>query len=410
MTGASSADLLTDLTERRRLWPRWLALVPAALLLLYLAGTPVELPLSGRSFPIGPIDIAVGLAAVALLFAPASPVALGAGAPFLAAFLLWSFVSTFWSIDPSRTIGSSLTMVEAGVVYIVAQRGFAAMETPSITIALRVFLVILLLQMFGSLVSATTSLDATSAYFAFYQFKNSFEAPIGRSNHLAMYIEFILFYELVRARRGALWFAALAIIGLVTTFSRAGIALTGLAMLPLLSGLYGSKDTRKLTWGFALALAVAASLFLLSNIGQLLLQGGELLERTAESRLELWEAAWDAAKHSPFLGLGYGTFEAIGGHRDVHNILLELLCETGLIGLALFGVGICLMLMEAGRPALREAAAAEGKALKYATIVLVVHSLVEPFFFDRSMLWFAILVALAASLPARNSTPVPTPA
>lgn len=60
-------------------------------------------------------------------------------------------------------------------------------------------------------------------------------------------------------------------------------------------------------------------------------------------RYEIWNLAFQQVKNSPVFGIGWGAFKsnisaALGSSRlyDVHNVYLQLLCETGIVGLVLF--------------------------------------------------------------------------
>ncbi len=66
-------------------------------------------------------------------------------------------------------------------------------------------------------------------------------------------------------------------------------------------------------------------------------------------RLDLWKSAWALFLQHPFLGSGLGTFGEVYqqsglsldiGARFAHNLLLQLLVETGLTGIILFFWGI----------------------------------------------------------------------
>lgn len=56
----------------------------------------------------------------------------------------------------------------------------------------------------------------------------------------------------------------------------------------------------------------------------------------SSGRFALWEMAIDMFKDNPFLGVGWGGFGDHGSElehlNNVHNCLLQLMCETGLIG------------------------------------------------------------------------------
>jgi O-antigen ligase len=53
------------------------------------------------------------------------------------------------------------------------------------------------------------------------------------------------------------------------------------------------------------------------------------------ARLQLYFAAWDDFTSSPVLGKGVGSFY-YNGHTYPHNIIIELLAETGIVGLVIF--------------------------------------------------------------------------
>lgn len=72
----------------------------------------------------------------------------------------------------------------------------------------------------------------------------------------------------------------------------------------------------------------------------------ELDEFTAVTRLELWGAAAAMFLEHPVLGVGYGNYRSSygdyvpqegGGVVDAHELYLEILAETGLIGFGIFG-------------------------------------------------------------------------
>jgi|GEM_PF-2902914 len=70
---------------------------------------------------------------------------------------------------------------------------------------------------------------------------------------------------------------------------------------------------------------------------------------TAQSRLMVWDIAWQGWKQKPFLGWGWGQFEAIFNYNfnpamynqepwfdHAHNVYLEVLSTTGIFGLLLY--------------------------------------------------------------------------
>lgn len=61
-------------------------------------------------------------------------------------------------------------------------------------------------------------------------------------------------------------------------------------------------------------------------------------------RLALWRYAIDCFRRSPIFGIGYGAFttESIGWsgivYAGVHNDYIQLLCETGIVGIVMYGI------------------------------------------------------------------------
>lgn len=62
------------------------------------------------------------------------------------------------------------------------------------------------------------------------------------------------------------------------------------------------------------------------------------LDHSSETRLALWEDAIELAGANVLLGTGFGTYGylgRIGNYTDTHNVYLEVLVETGVVGLLL---------------------------------------------------------------------------
>ncbi|MGJ8530448.1 O-antigen ligase family protein, partial [Maritalea sp.] len=132
----------------------------------------------------------------------------------------------------------------------------------------------------------------------------------------------------------------------VWTFSKGPI----LALLVVFLLLFLRKAHRARTQFLlaALLLTVVAGVNLvgLENFGRLyafanaIFESGEIGEfGTASVRLALWVEALDMWETSPMFGIGPGNFKhftIFGGFRYPHNLMIELLAETGLVGLFLF--------------------------------------------------------------------------
>jgi len=63
------------------------------------------------------------------------------------------------------------------------------------------------------------------------------------------------------------------------------------------------------------------------------------LERSGQTRVNLWEDAMKVFDNNPILGTGFNTYEymgRIGTYQDTHTMFIKILLETGVLGFALF--------------------------------------------------------------------------
>jgi O-antigen ligase len=181
-------------------------------------------------------------------------------------------------------------------------------------------------------------------------------------NGLAGYLNLVLPFCLAFATGGSdpvlralsRWCLALAGIALLLTQSRGGL-LAFVAIL-LLHTYFSARDQKARMRRIALVmivclLAVAAAGFFFQRLA-------EIDDFTAVSRLAIWEGAFTVFARSPVLGTGFGNLRALmggllnlpdGWTGDAHNLYLELLAETGLVGFLVFGILIVLALQAALR-------------------------------------------------------------
>jgi O-antigen ligase len=108
-----------------------------------------------------------------------------------------------------------------------------------------------------------------------------------------------------------------------------------------------------------------------------------------DNRLEVWAEYAGRFAESPLRGIGLGTGWSEPGLQEPHNILLELLAETGIVG----ATGFAVMLLALGRGG----GATAGPALA----VVAAASLTQTVLFEP-VLWFTLGLWLAArTSPAR---------
>jgi putative inorganic carbon (HCO3(-)) transporter len=169
------------------------------------------------------------------------------------------------------------------------------------------------------------------------------------SNSLAGYLNLVLPIALglllvplgARLRTVALTALATGSAALVLTASRGGLA-SFLAVL-LLAAAYVARQARSRKWLLIAGLATAA-LGLILFFGLLRTPWAEE-DQSAAMRLLFWGVAATLFIGSPVVGVGYGNFRDLydlpgiaPGVFDVHNLYLQLLCETGIVGFLAFAV------------------------------------------------------------------------
>jgi putative inorganic carbon (HCO3(-)) transporter len=244
-------------------------------------------------------------------------------------------------------------------------------------------------------------------------------------NGLAGYLNLVIPFCLVFSIGGtdhvlralSRWCLAFPGLALLLTQSRGG--LIAFVAILLVHTYFFARDRKARIRRVALVMIVC---FLAAGAAGFFFQRlGEIDDFTAVSRLAIWGGAFTVFARSPVLGTGFGNLRALmggllslpdGWTGDAHNLYLELLAETGLMGFLAFGALIIIAL----RTALRQLRRAENHFNKmialaiFATICgVLVHGTVEYLFHTTpqvTALFFLILGLLSAQIS--RDEPVPT--
>lgn len=181
-------------------------------------------------------------------------------------------------------------------------------------------------------------------------------------NGLAGYINLVMPFCLAFAtsasdpvlRTLSRWCLALAGVALLLTQSRGG--LIAFASILFINACLSARDRKTRIRGVAIVLVVC--LIAAAAAGIFFQRLGEIDDFTAVSRLAIWGGAFTVFAHSPVFGTGFGNLRGLmggllnlpdGWTGDAHNLYLELLAETGLIGFLVFGILTVLALRTALR-------------------------------------------------------------
>lgn len=168
-------------------------------------------------------------------------------------------------------------------------------------------------------------------------------------NGLAAYINLVAPFCLVFALRGAdsalrklsKWCLALASVALLLTQSRGGL-LAFVAMLMVSAYMLAPDRKTRIR---RLAMVLVACLVAAAVAGFFFQRLGEIDDYTAVSRLAIWGGAFTVFARSPVVGAGFGNLRPLmggllglpeGWMGDAHNLYLELLAESGLVGFIAF--------------------------------------------------------------------------
>jgi len=255
---------------------------------------------------------------------------------------------------------------------------------------------------------------------------------VGHPNNLALFFDLMLPLSLsllfcpVSGRTR--FFLAVAVflqlVGLSVTFSRGGIIGSGLAVL-CLAVFHGSRRfglIRAFFMTMAGALLLAAFLTIVPNP---FVKGLTRTERTVHGRLLLTEIALTLIQHHPLFGVGLNNYTHASRQYDftreqivsawnspVHNLLLFIAGEIGLMGLICFGVFL-VRALTALIPAMRSPdpfILSVGGGLFFGLLAFLIHAQVDYSIWTQNRpLWFCLGLAMCMWRLGRPATATASP-
>jgi O-antigen ligase len=230
------------------------------------------------------------------------------------------------------------------------------------------------------------------------------------------------------ARKAALAMVALLLLVtcIVETLSRAGIAATASALLALLAWEIGAASERRTRMrtatNAAMAVAGVVALLAIASAGGTI----ERLDATigdAGSRLTALEAHWEAFLASPQRGYGLGSFPVLNdyiqtpdNHRALeqlnalHNVYLQWLEETGIVGAGLMFACVALLLIHIWRGLSARARMRTWlRAVLVVSLLVLLHGLVDfglqvPSIAWQWALWLGVGCGIASPRPQESES------
>jgi putative inorganic carbon (HCO3(-)) transporter len=237
-------------------------------------------------------------------------------------------------------------------------------------------------------------------------------------NGLAAYINLVVPFCLVFALRGtdpklrtlSKWCMALASVALLLTQSRGGLLAYVAILMVSAYMLAPDRKTRMRRLAVVLVVCVLAA----AAAGLFFQRLGEIDDYTAVSRLAIWGGAFTVFARAPVVGAGFGNLRPLmggllglpeGWMGDAHNLYLELLAESGLVGLIAFAF-LIVSALRAARKCMRQSreefAWLIGIAAFAALCGVLVHGTVDYLFHttpQAAALFFLVLGILRAQTP-----------
>jgi len=255
-------------------------------------------------------------------------------------FVLWSWISLFWTIAPEATLIRSTTYTGLWLITLVIYQ-LANTEARCQRL--------MWAYVSGTWVATLATIEAylQGIQVVYHRYAASGFGP----NDLSFYLSFAIpmaWYLGLKVQRSfvkalAWGLIPIAVFSVLLTGSRSGALGCGLALLYLVLSLPRLNWKWRLTGtGLAIAAAILAAYLVPSTIyARLATLPHEIIHGTLNERTIIWHAGIQVLAETPLLGVGSGAFQyavapIIGAKWAPHNVFLAVAAEDGLIGLILW--------------------------------------------------------------------------
>ncbi|MBN1630765.1 MAG: O-antigen ligase family protein [Thermoleophilia bacterium] len=266
------------------------------------------------------------------------------------AFVVWQLLTYFWSVGPSTTLGSTLTLVQVFVmIWLITELCTAEKERIWL---LEAFVLGCLVVCF-LLVSAYARGEAADTYRYSTANLSLNDSAQFIAAGIAMAFIVIASGRKAQIRRHAIlmWvntaYILIALFSVVLTASRSGFIATCIALVGAVFALRQVRLAQRLAWVVVIMGVFAGVFFGLSssealqaNTQRITFSADTASLETLTGRTEIWSTGGDLFREHPIGGMGAGTFveaarERLGESRAAHNVFVETAVETGIVGVLL---------------------------------------------------------------------------
>lgn len=315
------------------------------------------------------------------------------------AFVVWSGLSMFWSLDPGASLAHALSRLQllAMAVLVWNLIGSADEAQP----VMRAYV----LGCYVAIGSAAFNFLAGNEY-VYQRYSATGTDPNDFATMLALGIP--LAWLLVLRGRQGLWFWPLllylpaVLAAILLTSSRGGALVTLLALLVVPLTLRHLDLPRRIAFWFVVAvgslLAIFAAPMLIdtvsSSLERLSSTAAEVSSGTLNERADIWSAGFQALDDNNLLGVGAGAFATAvqpyaGQPLLAHNTYISVFVELGPTGLLLFVAAI----LAAALPLLR--LAEPQRTVLFVLVLTLVVGLIPLTWEIRKVTWFILTVVTA---------------
>ena len=267
---------------------------------------------------------------------------------FAVLFVLWSGVTSFWSIDPAATWTRFITYIQLVVmVWLIWEVAWTSERRRGLLQAYVLGAGAAALATIQNYLSGVAHAGKVTAEGQGYRFAGLNQDPNELGVILGIALPMAWYLGLGQPQRRLSWiwrlYIPVGLTAILLTASRAALV-TALVALSLVPWTLGRLRLR--TKVIVSVLAVASVALAITFVPAASLERLQTLRADIEAgyfggRIYIWQAGWEVAKQHALLGVGAGNFGlAIAPtlHREMasHQAFLEILVEQGVVGLILF--------------------------------------------------------------------------
>ena len=259
---------------------------------------------------------------------------------WLGLFVLWSWMTVFWSFEPEATYNRAWTYLQlAALTWLIWELASTPDRQRALLQAYVLGAWVAVLDTIGNFLSGTVV--ATGRFAATGFGPNDLGFTLVLALPLAWYLSLIHTSKLMRWVN--LLYMPLGIVGILLTASRSSLisAFLALSIVPWTL----SRHSGSVKWGFCLLLVlsgIAIQAFIPESSWTRLASATEEFETGSfNERDRIWQAGLQVFERHPIAGVGAGVFGIVvqpilGAPRAAHQTFLSVLVGQGLVGLTLF--------------------------------------------------------------------------